>query len=436
MQELLAPKHLQFFDSKWNCLGTKRNLCDLVTEIISVPSQFLWGITDLHNASVAQRMSWAAQGHTKRRDNIAHCLLGIFGVTMPMIYGEGGDQAFLRLQEQILKTSRDDSILAWDLSAKRQSNVISGLPISGPILAAAPSHFANSGHFVPRERAATSLNSLDIVGGSLRVHLALTTRGGQTLGLLGCGPEDDLEQVVGILLAQISPESSSEYVRPGGHNSILLPMTSATHNRLDLVYIKNGGRIKTPADVNRCYWLYVDYALSKLGIELVDVIPRVNWDRDRASLISRLKSNEDCKYPTLARFRHDKGNLLSADFVLAFESEVHRKLGEVHLYRVEAQCSVMKCQRSTGLEVVAEMFEYMKNRVSGNREAGNGSLNMRVAWQPVVRQPMFIIRLEEILCLRCESTDATLELERLDLMLEFVGILEAEGLSVAEEEEK
>ncbi|CAH0045600.1 unnamed protein product [Clonostachys solani] len=429
LQELLAPKLLQFYDSKWNCFGTKRHLCDIVTEITRVPSQFLWGITDLHNASVAQRMSWAAQRHTKRREDLAYCLLGIFGVTMPMIYGEGGDQAFLRLQEQILKTSRDDSILAWDLIVKAQPDVSSGLLIAGPVLAAAPSRFENSGHIVPREKAATSLNSLDIVGGSLRIHLSLTTSGGQTLGLLGCGPEDDAEQVVGIPLAQISPESSSEYVRPGGHYSILLPMTSATYNRLDLVYIRNGGRTKTSADVNRRYWLYDDYAFSKLGIELIDVYPRKNWQKDQALLISRLESDEDCEYPTLARFRHHVGHFFSADFVLAFEFAVRRN-------NFEEQCSVMKCQRTTGLEVLAEMFGCMKHRVSGNRDAGNGLVNLRVTWQPVARQPMFILRPEEMPNLSGESVDVTLELERLDLMLEFVRILEAKGLSVAEQEER
>jgi hypothetical protein len=29
--------------------------------------------------------------------------MGIFSVNMPMLYGEGGDRAFLRLQEEIMK---------------------------------------------------------------------------------------------------------------------------------------------------------------------------------------------------------------------------------------------------------------------------------------------------------------------------------------------
>ncbi|AEO60391.1 hypothetical protein MYCTH_2120425 [Thermothelomyces thermophilus ATCC 42464] len=62
----------------------------------------------VRSASVAQRMSWAAGREAKRKEDIAYCLLGIFGVTMPMIYyGEGGEQAFPRLQEQITKKTKE-----------------------------------------------------------------------------------------------------------------------------------------------------------------------------------------------------------------------------------------------------------------------------------------------------------------------------------------
>jgi hypothetical protein len=60
-----------------------------------------------------KRMSWAAQRQTRRREDTAYCLLGIFDITMPMVYGEG-DRA--RLQREIMKNTRDDSILAWDLN--------------------------------------------------------------------------------------------------------------------------------------------------------------------------------------------------------------------------------------------------------------------------------------------------------------------------------
>ncbi len=44
---------------------------------------------------------------------MAYCLMGLFEINMPMLYGEGGERAFVRLQEEIIKTSDDMSIFAW-----------------------------------------------------------------------------------------------------------------------------------------------------------------------------------------------------------------------------------------------------------------------------------------------------------------------------------
>lgn len=211
LQELLAPANLRFYDSGWRCLGTKGSMWAVVGKVTGIPLQFLLGIAELRTASVAQRMSWAAQRDTKREEDLAYCLLGIFGVTMPMIYGEGGDQAFFRLQEQVMKTTRDDSILAWGLSVKEPPTSDFGQVTAGRILAAAPSAFANSGEIVSREQSFMSLNSLDISGGSLRIHLSLlTTSAGKAIGLLRCGPQHDTQQVVGIPLAKMTLGSSDE----------------------------------------------------------------------------------------------------------------------------------------------------------------------------------------------------------------------------------
>jgi hypothetical protein len=95
LQELLAPLNVRVYDSDWRCLGAKGDLCDVIEKINGIPTQFLLGIMELYHASVAQRMSWAAGRATKRKEDIAYCLLGIFSVNMPMIYGEG-DKAFRR----------------------------------------------------------------------------------------------------------------------------------------------------------------------------------------------------------------------------------------------------------------------------------------------------------------------------------------------------
>ncbi|SPQ18241.1 365ea253-c014-47d6-9621-6abcaff281c0 [Thermothielavioides terrestris] len=155
LQELLAPLNLRFYDAGWECIGTKGDLCDLVETITGIPTSFLLGITELHHASVAQRMSWASRRVTKRPEDIAYCLLGIFGVSMPMIYGEG-DKAFRRLQEQIMKDIGDDSILAWDLGAEGPDPGDRSPVVFGTALAPAPSHFANSGRVVVVDHSADS----------------------------------------------------------------------------------------------------------------------------------------------------------------------------------------------------------------------------------------------------------------------------------------
>lgn len=66
--------------------------------------------------TVARRMSWASGRETTRIEDQAYCLMGIFGVNMPLLYGEGG-AAFLRLQQEIIKSSSDHSIFAWELNS-------------------------------------------------------------------------------------------------------------------------------------------------------------------------------------------------------------------------------------------------------------------------------------------------------------------------------
>ncbi len=60
--------------------------------------------TDLSRFTIEERLRWAAGRETKRAEDRAYCLLGIFGIFMPLIYGEG-DNAFRRLKEEIYKLS-------------------------------------------------------------------------------------------------------------------------------------------------------------------------------------------------------------------------------------------------------------------------------------------------------------------------------------------
>jgi hypothetical protein len=112
LQELLAPWSVYFYNKHYQSCGTKTSLAKLITESFGIEARFLDPWQDVRDASVAQRMSWAAGRETKEPEDMAYSLLGIFGVNMPLIYGEG-DRAFLRLQLEIIKQIDDESIFAW-----------------------------------------------------------------------------------------------------------------------------------------------------------------------------------------------------------------------------------------------------------------------------------------------------------------------------------
>ncbi|KAI1658179.1 hypothetical protein F4813DRAFT_388963 [Daldinia decipiens] len=118
LQGLIAPKTLLFLDSQWNRIGSKADLTSLVSKITLVDEEILIDRDLVSSVPVARRMSWAAKRMTTREEDIAYCLLGIFDVNMPILYGEG-PKAFQRLQEEIIKASNDLSIFAFDESPSR-----------------------------------------------------------------------------------------------------------------------------------------------------------------------------------------------------------------------------------------------------------------------------------------------------------------------------
>ncbi len=111
LQELVAPKEVKFYDALWEVIGNRSKLRYLIQEITEIPASFFTN-QSVYDASIAQRMSWAANRQTTRKEDLAYCLIGLFDVNMPLLYGEG-DKAFRRLQEEIIKQSNDQSIFAW-----------------------------------------------------------------------------------------------------------------------------------------------------------------------------------------------------------------------------------------------------------------------------------------------------------------------------------
>lgn len=128
LQELIAPEILVFFDSTWRRIGqrdsplaeilaksTRIDLDVLSWQRGSIPGSryFRRQRTPLTRVCAARKMSWAAKRQTKKLEDKAYCLLGIFGISMPLLYGEG-ERAFRRIQEEIVRRTGDLSIFAWE----------------------------------------------------------------------------------------------------------------------------------------------------------------------------------------------------------------------------------------------------------------------------------------------------------------------------------
>ncbi|KAI0699778.1 heterokaryon incompatibility protein-domain-containing protein [Cerioporus squamosus] len=114
LQELIAPKRVCFLSHDWVYLGDKALFARLLEQITGIDVDVLTFHIQPSSVPIAKRMQWASQRKTTRIEDEAYSLMGIFGVHMATIYGEGR-QAFRRLQEEIMKNIADHTLLTWGL---------------------------------------------------------------------------------------------------------------------------------------------------------------------------------------------------------------------------------------------------------------------------------------------------------------------------------
>jgi hypothetical protein len=108
LQELLAPKSVFFYSAEGTLLGSRGSLLQEIEAATGICSSALQGEL-LHQFSVETRLSWAEGRVTKRAEDAAYCLLGIFDINLPLIYGEGRRKAFIRLHREIRDSIRSQT---------------------------------------------------------------------------------------------------------------------------------------------------------------------------------------------------------------------------------------------------------------------------------------------------------------------------------------
>ncbi|KAF9479110.1 hypothetical protein BDN70DRAFT_807547, partial [Pholiota conissans] len=120
LQELLAPKRIEFYDFDWIKLATfnktdygsiyrpgsvNLSVLQKIEEITGIALGHLWRFEPgIQRIGVAPIMVWAAKRETTRGEDLAYSLMGIFGVSFSIAYGEGAERAFFRLVEAILSS--------------------------------------------------------------------------------------------------------------------------------------------------------------------------------------------------------------------------------------------------------------------------------------------------------------------------------------------
>ncbi|KAI0839133.1 heterokaryon incompatibility protein-domain-containing protein [Hypoxylon sp. FL0890] len=202
LQELLAPRDVEFYDASWDFMGTKDSLLEQLSEITGIEPIFLKHGSLIWSASIGTRMRWAAERETTRPEDIAYCLLGIFEINMPLLYGEG-NKAFLRLQEEICKQTNDLSLFAWTTQPGHASSLFDKYR---GIFATHPCEFADFRGLAHQSGGGTFQGELAVTNKGLRlddIQLYRSLDGGLMLplGCFGQNPDDNSQGAsYGILL--------------------------------------------------------------------------------------------------------------------------------------------------------------------------------------------------------------------------------------------
>ena len=234
LQELLAPSQLAFFTSSWEVIGHKEFLGPIIAHITGISAEVFQEQRSVETFSIAQRMSWASGRTTTIPEDIAYCLMGLFDVNMPILYGEG-DKAFIRLQQEIIKELDDESIFAWRDEPTMKSGSYSGM------LATRPAAFAGSYNvdslYGAHDRPPYSMTNkgLSITLPLNRIPSSIGGGKGEYAALLMCTHSGADNKLMGIFLKKLSSKGD-QYARQGSQHWI--ESTNRVCEQITSIYVK------------------------------------------------------------------------------------------------------------------------------------------------------------------------------------------------------
>ncbi|KAJ4122805.1 hypothetical protein NW768_010250 [Fusarium equiseti] len=236
LQELLAPDSVVFYAADWSRIGTRSTLVRDIAEATGIGITYLcpdqkpatttreeWSEVRTpvcHEASVAERLSWLSRRETTRIEDMAYCMLGIFGIHMPLVYGEGS-RAFLRLQEEIIKTSDDHSLFCWSWATSENR---SGL------LASRPHSFLDASSY-QRHSIGTKPSPYAIVNSGLSIRLPLIQCWSSCIAVMNVEIARTAGNVKNVGIALRKQPRAGVYTR-ASYPDVPIPLAVADHHGL------------------------------------------------------------------------------------------------------------------------------------------------------------------------------------------------------------
>ena len=413
LQELIAPKHLVFYATDWTELDTKSTWKHLIFEITGVDVKVLDG-AEPGTISVARRMSWASRRRTTRIEDLAYCLLGLFDVNMPMLYGEG-IKAFLRLQEEIMKTSDDHSLFAWTAS-EDSGTIYRGL------LAESPAEFANSGAFVPiRTWAETSPYSMTNKGLHISLPLAPLSRHKENniyLAGLDCKTYSGARNVetqtqlgwrCWIYMRELAP-GTGQFARCWSEHIKLKPLKFEVESVPQSVQVRQKTVLPEPDDRALTHGFLITNAEYNPDWRIHEVFPNDRWNEYDQTLQLVPEANRKAMEDGELNFKSPETRASGAisystrsgkRFVVLLEVAIEAKTGghvPVMMGRWNHSARVVPYPtKNPSLQELCESFHDHKLKHSTAEVRADGRrVTVEVKEQLIQGQPMFVVRLDTV----------------------------------------